>query len=538
MAKALKIRDITLRDGQQSLFASRLSYEALRSLLPLYARAGFYIVEMWGGKTLDSAMRFLGESPWSRLKLCSEELKGKTLLGALSRGRNLFGFSPYPNYVIERLYKEAIKDGLNVVRIFDALNDIDNLKESVEIINRLGAIPDVALCYTVDPVEPAPPQPKKRGFFARLFGSIKTPLPPEKIFTDEYYIKKAKEIEACGAKIFTLKDISGLIAPSRLYTLMPKLKHAIKLPVDFHTHCNSGYGLAATLTAILKGVDIVDTAVWWFAGGGSAPAIELIWIFCNKLGIAIDVNMEAVAEIRQALGEIRKGLADFDRNRDSLPKDFDEYYKDLPPEIDKEFERAIQAASDNNEPELLDACKNIEQYFGFPAPLHHFDSPDIPEGLYADIITELWAHNSEELLEETMTVVPKVRRDAGLVPLVAPASRIIGSQAVAMALDRRHGDPDYTTVDERFVALIKGEYGHTPAEIDSSFREEITGSPEEQPFDVSTFHEPANPELPEFGNAKLAQTDEEYLLLEIMPDPTETFLRKCREKEFKSSQKS
>ncbi|MDE6683038.1 MAG: carboxylase, partial [Muribaculaceae bacterium] len=351
-------------------------------------------VEVWGGNLIESSMRHLDESPWERLRKCSQILEGNTLLGGVSRGRNLFGYSPYPNYVLENFYKEAVKNGLNVMRLFDALNDIENLRDSVVMLNEYGAIPDVALCYTIDPLEEKKPEVKK-SFFSRLFGGFffgrdEETVTTEKIFTDDYFVNKAKEIEACGARIFTLKDMAGLITPSRLYSLMPKLKHAIKIPVDFHTHCNAGYGLASTLTAILKGVDIVDTAIWWFAGGGSAPAIELVWIFCKKLDIDSAVDMQAVGKIRAELLEARKDLADFDRNRDQLPYNFEELYQNMPPEIDAEFDRAIQAASDDRETELLDACRKIEEYFGFPKPDKRVSNPDMPYGMYSDITSELW----------------------------------------------------------------------------------------------------------------------------------------------------
>ena len=168
MSKVLRVRDLTLRDGQQSLFATRLKQEYIDRLLPLYRDAKFYIMETWGGAVPDSVMRYLGESPWDRLRSCSKEMKGISYLSALSRGRNLFGYVPYPNYVLEGFYKEAIKNGLNVMRIFDALNDIDNIKDSIRMINELGGIADAAVCYTVDPKdEPqAAAAPEKKGFFA------------------------------------------------------------------------------------------------------------------------------------------------------------------------------------------------------------------------------------------------------------------------------------------------------------------------------------------------------------------------------------
>lgn len=536
MAKVLQIRDLTLRDGQQSLFATRMKQENVDKLLPLYREAKFYIMEVWGGAVPDSVMRYLGESPWDRLRACSNEMKGISLLSALSRGRNLFGYVPYPDYVLEGFYKKAIDNGLNVMRIFDALNDIDNIRESVKMINSLGGISDTAVCYTVDPKDTPAEAPRKKGFFARLFGGNDTPAAPEKIFTDEYFVEKAKEMEALGAKMVTLKDMAGLVNPARIFTLMPKLKQALKVPVDFHTHCTPGYGLAAVLTAIIKGVDIVDTNIWWFGGGSAAPAIELVWIFCQKLGIEMAVNMDAVAKIRKELVVARKALADFDLNKDKWPNDFDEYYAKMPKEIDAEFDRAIAAANDNREEDLLDACHKIEAYFGFPKPNELVKNAEVPGGMYSNIVANLRALKAEDVLDEAMALIPKVRRDAGLVPLVTPTSQIVGSQAVALALDRRKGAPDYSNKNNQFISLVKGEYGKTPVAIDPAFREKITGSPEERPYDTGSFREPANPELPEFGGVKLAQNEEEFLLLELLPSVANTFLKNKRKAEFEAKQ--
>ncbi|MDE7342579.1 MAG: carboxylase, partial [Muribaculaceae bacterium] len=437
----------------------------------------FYIMEVWGGAVPDSVMRYLGESPWERLRACSKEMKGISELSALSRGRNLFGYVPYPDYVLEGFYKEAIKNGLNVMRIFDALNDINNIKESIRMINELGGTADAAVCYTVDPKEEAAPAPaKKKGFFARLFGgSDPEPVAPEKIFTDDYFVNKAKEMERLGAKMVTLKDMAGLVSPSRIFTLMPKLKQALTVPVDFHTHCTPGYGLESVLTAIIQGVDIVDTNIWWYGGGSAAPAIELIDIFCKKLGIEIEADMEAVAKIRHELKDARKALAEFDLNKDKWPKDFEEAFAAMPKEIDAEFDRAIEAAKANKEEELLDACHKIEAYFGFPKPNELVKNAEVPGGMYSNMVANLRALGAEDVLEDAMALIPNVRRDAGLVPLVTPTSQIVGSQAVALAIDRRAGKPDYTNKNNQFISLVKGEYGCTPVAVDPAFREQITG---------------------------------------------------------------
>ena len=517
MVQKLKIRDLTMRDGQQSLFATRMPQESIDKLLPYYKEAGFYAIEVWGGAVPDSVMRYLGECPWNRLRTASEKVEGKSLLTALSRGRNLFGYVPYPTKVIEGFYNEAIKNGLNVMRIFDALNDLDNVRESVEIINRLGGIPDGAVCYTVDPK----PFEEKRtgGFLHRLLGRLKK---EELIFTDEYFVEKAKGFEAMGAKIITLKDMAGLVNPSRLATLMPKLKEAVSVPVDFHTHCTPGYGLASSLMAIINGVDILDTNIWYFGGGSAAPALELIYVFCKKLGVEVEANMEAVGKIRTELKEIRKQLHDFDPLKDTLPA-----------EVDALFDKAIEYAKANDEEALLDACHAIEDYFGFPKPNLIVKFAEVPGGMYSNMVAQLRQLKAEEVLDDAMKLIPKVRRDAGLVPLVTPTSQIVGSQAVSVALDRLKGNADYTNKSNQFISLVKGEYGHTPVAIKPEFREQITGSSEEVPYDVNSYVAPENPTLADMGGVKLAQNDEEYLLLELLPTVAKPFLMKRREEEYK-----
>ncbi|MDE6239206.1 MAG: biotin/lipoyl-binding protein [Muribaculaceae bacterium] len=526
--KKLKIRDLTLRDGQQSLFATRLSQGEIDKLLPYYENAGFYIMEVWGGAIPDSVMRYLDQSPWDRLRACSKVMKGKSLLSALSRGRNLFGYVPYPDYVLEGFYKEAIANGLNVMRIFDALNDIDNVKESIRLINELGGIADGAVCYTVDPKT----EPEQVGFFGRLFG--KKPAEPEKIFTDEYFVEKAKQMEALGAKIITLKDMAGLVNPLRAASIISKLKANVKVPVDFHTHCTPGYGLASSVMAIINGVDILDTNIWWFGGGSAAPAIELVYLFTQKLGVEIDVDMKAVGEIRKHLLAARQSLKEFDLGK--LPREFDPLNDKLPAEIEAQLDRAVAAAKSSDEATLLDACHAIEQYFGFPKPNELVKEAEVPGGMYSNMVAQLKALHAEDLLDDAMRLIPMVRRDAGLVPLVTPTSQIVGSQAVSVALDRRKGNADYTTKSNQFISLVKGEYGHTPVAIDPAFREKITGDATEKPYDTSSYKRPENPVLEDLGGVKLASNREEELLLELLPSVANGFLRRRRTEEFEAKQ--
>lgn len=544
MKQKLLIRDLTLRDGQQSAFATRMNQSQIDRVLPYYKDANFYAMEVWGGAVPDSVMRYLNENPWDRLEKIKAVIGNSSKLTALSRGRNLFGYAPYPDEIIDGFFKNAVASGLDIMRIFDALNDVDNIKASVKYIKKYGGMADCAVCYTVDPkyddVDEPETEKKKTGFLSGLFGKKEEPkkkLAHEPVFTDQYFLNKAKEMLALGADMITIKDMSGLIPPSRVATLMPLFKKNLNVPIDFHTHCTPGFGLGAVLSAIIHGVDIVDAVIWNFAGGPAAPAIELIYIFCKKLGVELDVNMEAVAKINKELLSIRHELEAFDAVK-QIPKPFNPLTDTLPAEIDREFDKAIEAAKRNDEETLLDACHKIETYFNFPAPDELVKNAEIPGGMYTNMVAQLKQFNSMDILEDAMKLIPSVRLDAGLPPLVTPTSQIVGAQAVASALNIKNGRPKYANPSNQFIALVKGEYGKTPVPIDPKFREQITGSPVETPYDTSNYKKQDNPVLPEYGGVHLAKNEKDQLLLELFPTVAAKFLRELREKEFKENSAS
>ncbi|MDE6842745.1 MAG: carboxylase, partial [Muribaculaceae bacterium] len=230
-----------------------------------------------------------------------------------------------------------------------------------------------------------------------------------------------------------------------------------------------------------------------------------------------------------------KALAEFDLNKDKWPRDFDDALKEMPADVSAEFDRAIDAARENREDDLLDACHKIEAYFGLPKPNELVKNAEVPGGMYSNMVANLRALGAEDVLEDAMALIPKVRRDAGLVPLVTPTSQIVGSQAVALAVDRRKGNPDYTNKNNQFIDLVRGAYGKTPVAVDPKFREQITGSPEEKPYDVSSYKRPANPELDKFGGVRLATNEEEFLLLELLPAVAKTYLTNLRKAEYEAN---
>ena len=527
MARKLLIRDLTLRDGQQSSFATRMNQNQVDRVLPFYKDAKFYAMEVWGGAVPDSVMRYLNENPWDRLEKIKAVIGDVSKLTALSRGRNLFGYAPYTDEIIEGFCKNAIESGLGIMRIFDALNDVNNVKSTIKYVKKYGGMADCAVCYTIDPKYPK----------LSLIDKLKGKKNPEPVFTNEYFLNKAKEMEALGADMITIKDMSGLINPARISEMMQLFKSNLKIPVDFHTHCTPGYGLGAVLSAIVHGVDIVDTNIWNFAGGPAAPAIELIYIFCKKLGIELDVNMEAVAKINKELYTIHKELEAYDAVK-QFPNPFNPLTDTLPANIDKLFDDAIAAAKSNNEEALLKACHAIEAYFNFPKPNELVKKAEVPGGMYTNMVAQLKQLNSMEILEDAMKLIPTVRLAAGLPPLVTPTSQIVGAQAVNCALDIKNGKPMYSNVSNQFVALVKGEYGKTPVPVDPEFRLKIAGTREEIPYDTSKYQMQENPVLTEFGGVKLAENEKEVLLMELFPAVAKNFLTKQKEARYMATHKA
>ena len=525
MAKELKIRDLTLRDGQQSSFATRMTQAQLERCLPYYKDAHFYAMEVWGGAVPDSVMRYLGENPWYRLESIKKEIGDVSKLTALSRGRNLFGYAPYTDEIIEGFCRNSIESGLGIMRIFDCLNDVENVKSTIKYVKKYGGIADCAVCYTVDPKYP------KLSFFQKLMGK-KNPAP---VFTDDYFVAKAKELAALGADMITIKDMSGLIPPQRVSALVKKLKAATGIPVDFHTHCTPGYGLASVYAAIAAGVDVVDTNCWWFGGGTGAPAVELVYLFCQKLGIDMGVNMEAVAKINEQLKDIRSELniSVFGSDKPA-PKSFNPLVDATPAEVDEQLNRAVAAAEKEDFATLLDAAQKIEAYFGFPAPNKLVQEAEIPGGMYSNMVAQLQALKAEDILPKAMELIPEVRLSAGLPPLVTPTSQIVGAQAVNCALDLKAGRPMYTTKNNQFVNLVKGEYGTTPVKIDPEFRLKICGVREESNYDISKYQHQPNPELPEAGGVKLAENEKEQLLLELFPLVAKPYLTGVKVKAYQA----
>ena len=522
MAEKILIRDLTLRDGQQSQFATRMDQGQVDRLLPHYRQAGFYAMEVWGGAVPDSIMRYLNENPWERLEKIKAAVGSASKLTALSRGRNLFGYNPYPDGVIEGFCRNAVRSGIDIMRIFDALNDIDNMKSTIRYVKQNGGTADCAVCFTVDP---------KFTLADRARALLRGRPLPRKIFDIGYFVTKAEQLAGLGADMITIKDMAGLIDPGTSGELIRALKRNVGIPVNLHTHCTPGFGLASVLMAMVNGVDIVDTVILNFSGGPAAPAFELVQIFADKLGIDTGVDRESVAAINRDLLAIRGELAQFDQYK-MVPRPFDIARDKLPAEVDALFDAAVAAARAERVGELLAATQAIERHFNFPAPDDIVRVAQIPGGMYTNMLAQLQQAKLEHLRDKVLQTVPRVRLDAGVPPLVTPTSQIVGVQAVNCVIDQANGKPFYTSKSIQFVNLVKGTYGKTPVKVDPAFRLKIAGTRLETPYDTSAYRKQENPLLKEYGNVRLAQGEKEELLLELFPNVANTFLKNLRAKEY------
>ncbi len=515
MNKTLKIRDLTLRDGQQSQFATRMNQAQVDRVLPLYKQARFYAMEVWGGAVPDSVMRYLNENPWYRLESIKAGVGDSSKLTALSRGRNLFGYTPYPESVIEGFCKNAVKSGIDIMRIFDALNDVDNMTSSMRYVKEAGGMADCAVCYTVDP---------KFTAGERVSAFFKGTKLPKNLFTIRYFVDKAKELERHGADMISIKDMAGLIDPETSGKLIRALKDEVGVPIDLHTHCTPGFGTASILMAIVNGVDIVDTAVLSFSGGPAAPGFEIVQVFANKLGIDTGVDLPSVVAIERELRQVRGELDKFDQYK-RLPPDFDVSKPELPAEVGRLFDEAIAAAQSGKTKDVLSRCQGIEAWFNYPEPDEIVRVAQIPGGMYTNMMAQLKEAKLEHHLKEVLHAVPEVRLAAGVPPLVTPTSQIVGVQAVNCVVDRTQGKPFYTNVSKNFMELVKGTYGRTPWPVDPNFRERIAGVRDETPYDTSKYQKQKNEPLPEFGGKRLAENEKDELLLELFPNVADKFLR-------------
>ena len=280
MAKKILITDVTLRDAHQSLIATRMTTEEMLPILEKTDKVGFYSLECWGGATFDACLRFLNEDPWDRLRTIREKCPN-TKLQMLFRGQNMLGYRHYADDVLEYFVQKSVANGIDIIRIFDALNDIKNLQTAIKAAKKEKAHAQVAISYTTGPV-----------------------------FTTEYYVDYAKRIEETGADSICIKDMAALLTPYTTAELVTALKEAVSIPIQLHTHYTSGLASMCLLKGIEAGADILDTAMSPLALGTShAPTESMV---AALKGTEYDTGLDLILlnEIRDYFMTLRKKYLD------------------------------------------------------------------------------------------------------------------------------------------------------------------------------------------------------------------------------------
>ncbi len=276
--KKVQFTETVLRDASQSLVATRMSYEQFKPILETIDKAGFYSVECWGGATFDVCLRFLNEDPWERLRKIREAMPN-TKLQMLLRGQNILGYKHYPDDIVRRFVRASVRNGIDIIRIFDALNDTNNLKVAIEETVKSGAMASGAISYTTSPVH-----------------------------TREKYVEIVKELVSMGGSTVCIKDMAGIMSPKAAYDLVSAIKDAVDLPVVIHTHCTTGLAFMTELKAIEAGADVIDTAISPFSGGTSQPATETLNYTLKELGYETGLNDDVLFKMANFFKPIR---ADF-----------------------------------------------------------------------------------------------------------------------------------------------------------------------------------------------------------------------------------
>ncbi|HHY17008.1 MAG TPA: pyruvate carboxylase subunit B, partial [Firmicutes bacterium] len=277
------ITDTSLRDAHQSLLATRMRTEDMVPIIDKMDQVGFHSMECWGGATFDSCLRFLNEDPWERLRTFKKMFKNTSLL-MLLRGQNLLGYKHYPDDVVEAFVRAAIKNGIDIMRIFDALNDVRNMEKAIETTKDAGAHVQATVCYTISPVHNV-----------------------------DHYAKVAKDLQKMGADSLCLKDMAGILSPKNVYEIVKRWKDDIGLPVQVHCHYTSGMASMVYLKAIEAGADVVDCAISALSMSTSQPPVESLVAALNGTQYDTGLDLELLSEIAAHFKEVRTKYAELDK---------------------------------------------------------------------------------------------------------------------------------------------------------------------------------------------------------------------------------
>ena len=386
MNKKIGITEVVLRDGNQSLLSTRLKLDDILPIASKLDEVGYTSIESWGGAIFDSCVRYLDEDPWERLRELKKAMP-KTKQQMLLRGQNLVGYKHYSDEIVSKFIEKSAINGIDIFRIFDALNDLRNIKHSVEEVKKYDKHAQGTIAYTISPVH-----------------------------TLETWVDLAKQIEDLNCDSLCIKDMSGILSPEFAYELIIRLKKELSIPIHLHTHATTGMSNLTNMKAIEAGVDNIDTSISSMSMGYGHSATETMIYLLKEKNIDVDINLKDLLKISDYFKVVREKY--------------------------KEFEGSMKG---------VDLQMLVNQ---------------VPGGMLSNLETQLKNLGKEDLLEEVVSEIYEVRKDVGFVPLVTPASQIIGAQALSNIINKR-----YETLSIEIIDLILGYYGKLPGKINTDLFE-------------------------------------------------------------------
>ena len=389
MEKKLGITELVLRDGHQSLLATRMRIEDMLPIAEKLDCVGFWSIESWGGATFDACIRYLGEDPWERIRELKKAMPN-TPQQMLLRGQNILGYRHYADDVVEKFVERSAVNGVDVFRIFDAMNDMRNLSTAIKATVDVDKHAQGTISYTVSPVH-----------------------------TLELWVDLGKQIEDMGAHSLCIKDMAGLLKPYVAFELVSRLKAALDIPIHMQCHATTGMSTATYVKSIEAGIDNVDTSISSMSMTYGHSATESLVAILQENERTTGLDIVLLEEIASYFREVRKKYA--------------------------KFEGSLRG---------VDSRILVAQ---------------VPGGMLTNLENQLREQNATERLDDVLEEIPKVREELGYIPLVTPTSQIVGSQAVINVLMGER----YKNITKETAGVLKGEYGTTPAPIDSDLQSRV-----------------------------------------------------------------
>lgn len=383
MNKKIGLTEVVLRDGNQSLLSTRLKIDDLLPIASKLDQIGYSSIESWGGAVFDSCVRYLNEDPWERLREFKKAMPN-TKQQMLLRGQNLVGYRHYSDEIVSKFIEKSGENGVDIFRIFDALNDLRNIKHSVNVVKEIGKHAQGTLAYTISPVH-----------------------------TLDNWVDLSKEIEDLGCDSLCIKDMSGILSPEYAFELISNLKNTLNIPIHLHTHATTGMSNLTNMRAVEAGVDNIDTSISSMSMGYGHSATETMVYLLNEKGLDLNIDLNELVPISNYFKNVREKY--------------------------NEFEGSMRG---------VDMQMLINQ---------------VPGGMLSNLETQLKGLGKEELMNKVVEEIYEVRKDLGYVPLVTPASQIIGAQALSNIVNDK-----YETLSLELIDLILGYYGKLPGDLDKN----------------------------------------------------------------------